>query len=68
MNCLQNLKLINRKYIFSCALNQKIEDRNIRKQNVSKRKEKEREEVLLRAIKERGIQVEGKGEEYLWVE
>jgi hypothetical protein len=34
---------------------------------VSERKEKEREETLLRAIKERGIHIEGTGMEYLWV-
>jgi hypothetical protein len=48
-------------------LNQKIEERNMRKQNVTERKEKEREEALLRAIKERGIHIEGTGEECLWV-
>jgi hypothetical protein len=41
-----------------------MEERNIRKQNVSERKEKEREQALLTAIKERGIQLCGKGEEY----
>lgn len=37
----------------------KMEERNIRKQNVSERKEKEKEQALLRAIKERGIHIEG---------
>jgi len=44
-------------------LNQKIEERNIRKENVGKRKEKESDQMLLTAIKERGIQIEGTGEE-----
>jgi len=63
LNCLKlcaDLKLI---YICAYLLNQKIEERNIRKENVGKRKEKESDQMLLTAIKERGIQIEGTGEE-----
>jgi hypothetical protein len=55
-----DLKLI---YICAYLLNQKIEERNIRRENVGKRKEKESDQMLLTAIKERGIQIEGTGEE-----
>jgi hypothetical protein len=55
-----DLKLI---YICAHLFNQKIEERNIRKENVDKRKEKECDQMLLTAIKERGIQIEGTGEE-----
>jgi hypothetical protein len=46
-----------------------MEERNIRKQNVVKRKQEEKDQALLTVIKERGIQIEGTGEEYvfLWV-
>lgn len=37
----------------------KMEERNIRKENVCKRKEKETDQMLLAAIKERGIRIEG---------
>ncbi|KDR14373.1 tetratricopeptide repeat protein 4 isoform X2 [Zootermopsis nevadensis] len=37
----------------------KIEERNARKQNMAKRKEEERDQALLTAIKERGIQIKG---------
>ena len=57
-----DLKLI---YICVYLLNQKIEERNIRKENVGKRKEKESDQILLTAIKERGIQMEGTGEKYI---
>lgn len=57
---MQHIKLI---YIYFCILRQKVEERNIRKQNVAKRKEEEKDQALLTAIKERGIQVEGTGEE-----
>lgn len=63
LNCLKlfaDLKLV---YICAYLLNQKIEERNIRKENVGKRKEKESDQMLLTAIKERGIQIEGTGEE-----
>lgn len=63
LNCLNafaDLKLI---YICAYLLNQKIEERNIRKENMGKRKEKESDQMLLTAIKERGIQLEGTGEE-----
>ena len=63
LNCLQlfaDLKLL---YISAYLLNQKIEERNIRKENVGKRKENESNQMLLTAIKERGIQIEGTGEE-----
>jgi len=55
-----DLKLI---YICAYLLNQKIEERNIRRENVGKRKEKESDQMLLTAIKERGIQIEGTGED-----
>jgi hypothetical protein len=55
-----DLKLI---YICAYLLNQKIEERNIRKENLGKRKEKEGDQMLLTAIKERGIHLEGTGEE-----
>jgi ABC-type iron transport system FetAB permease component len=57
-----SLKLI---YICAYILNQKMEERNIRKENVGKRKEKESDQMLLTAMKERGIQIEGTGEEYV---
>jgi hypothetical protein len=44
-----------------------VEERNIRKQNISERKEKEKDQALLRAIKERGIHIEGTGKEFIWV-
>jgi hypothetical protein len=56
----EDLKLI---YICAYILNQKMEERNIRKENVCKRKEKETDQMLLAAIKERGIRIEGTGEE-----
>jgi hypothetical protein len=46
----------------ACLLNQKIEERNIRKENLGERKEKESNQMLLTAMKERGIQIEGTGE------
>jgi hypothetical protein len=58
-----DLKLI---YICAHLLNQKIEERNIRKENVGKRKEKESDQMLLTAIKERGIRIEGTGEECMF--
>jgi hypothetical protein len=60
---MQDLQL---KYAHAYILHQKIEERNIRKQNVAKRKEEERDQALLTAIKERGIQMEGTGEEYVF--
>jgi hypothetical protein len=64
--CLHHLKFFaNLKLIYICAyiLNQKVEERNIRKESVGKRKEKESDQMLLTAIKERGIQIEGTGED-----
>lgn len=62
LNCLKLFADLTVIYICAYLLNQKIEERNIRKENVGKRKEKESDQMLLTAIKERGIQIEGTGE------
>lgn len=63
LKCLKLCADLKLTYVCAYLLNQKIEERNIRKENVGKRKEKESDQMLVTAIKERGIQIEGTGEE-----
>ncbi|XP_069704405.1 tetratricopeptide repeat protein 4 isoform X2 [Periplaneta americana] len=42
------------------VVGKKVEEKDSRKQNVARRRQEEKEQALLKAIKERGIRVEGK--------